>query len=185
FVDSMHGLSANYSEFLGSHEAEQMADRGSGSIFASPESRGPDGSYQSYAEADVFDMWNDVARHYHLNPPMADVTGYSMGGGGTYRLASKWPDLWARAFPIVGPPTIRCLAPRITPTGCRRSRCAVPAAPASSTSAHSLGAPEIHRWSRCRSAITSCTEAPTDRSRIRSGRSGGGLRRLSRKPTSS
>ena len=104
-VVSMHGLSANYNEFLGSHEAEQMADRGSGSIFASPESRGPDGSYQSYAEADVFDMWNDVARHYHLNPPMADVTGYSMGGGGTYRLASKWPDLWARAFPIVGPPT--------------------------------------------------------------------------------
>src|SRR5258706_15683676 len=28
-----------------------------------------------------------------------------MGGGGTYRLASRWPDLWARAFPIVGPPT--------------------------------------------------------------------------------
>jgi hypothetical protein len=28
-----------------------------------------------------------------------------MGGGGTYSLASRWPDLWARAFPIVGPPT--------------------------------------------------------------------------------
>src|SRR5205807_6076349 len=105
FVDSMHGLSANYNEFLGSHEAEQMADRGSGSIFASPESRGPDGSYQSYAQADVFDMWNDIARHYRLNPDVADVTGYSMGGGGTYRLGSKWPDLCARAFPIVGPPT--------------------------------------------------------------------------------
>jgi pimeloyl-ACP methyl ester carboxylesterase len=101
----MHGLSANYNEFLGSHEAEQLADRSSGSIFASPESRGPDGSYQSYAQADVFDMWNDVARHYHLNPDVTDVTGYSMGGGGTYSLGSEWPDLWARAFPIVGPPT--------------------------------------------------------------------------------
>ncbi len=104
-VVSMHGLSANYNEFLGSHEAEQMADRGSGSIFASPESRGPDGSYQSYAQADVFDMWNDIARHYRLNPEITDVTGYSMGGGGTYTLASQWPDLWARAFPIVGPPS--------------------------------------------------------------------------------
>ena len=95
-VISMHGLSANYNEFLGSHEAEQMADRGSGSIFASPESRGPDGSYQSYAEADVFDMWNDIAHHYHLEANLTDVTGYSMGGGGTYRLASKYPDLFAR-----------------------------------------------------------------------------------------
>jgi hypothetical protein len=104
-VVSMHGLSANYNEFLGSHEAEQLGERGGGSIVASPEGRGPDGSYESYAEADVFEMWNDVARHYDLDPDLTDVTGYSMGGGGTYRLASRWPDLWARAFPIVGPPT--------------------------------------------------------------------------------
>jgi pimeloyl-ACP methyl ester carboxylesterase len=104
-VVSMHGLSANYNEFLGSHEAAQMGEEGAGSIFASPESRGPDGGYASYAEADVFEMWADVARHYRLNPDHTDVTGYSMGGGGTYRLASRWPDLWARAFPIVGPPT--------------------------------------------------------------------------------
>jgi pimeloyl-ACP methyl ester carboxylesterase len=104
-VVSMHGLSANYNEFLGSHEAEQLGERGKGSIFASPEGRGPDGSYEDYAEADVFEMWNDVARHYALNPDISNVTGYSMGGGGTYRLASRWPDLWGRAFPIVGPPT--------------------------------------------------------------------------------
>jgi hypothetical protein len=101
----MHGLSANHNEFLGSHEAEQLGERGAGSIVASPEGRGPDGSYKSYAEADVFEMWNDVARHYRLNPEIANVTGYSMGGGGTYRLAGRWPDLWGRAFPIVGPPT--------------------------------------------------------------------------------
>jgi pimeloyl-ACP methyl ester carboxylesterase len=104
-VISMHGLSANYNEFLGSHEAEQLGDRGTGSILASPESRGPDGSYKGYAEADVFEMWADVARHYKLNPELTDVTGYSMGGAGTYALASRWPDLWGRAFPIVGPPT--------------------------------------------------------------------------------
>jgi hypothetical protein len=104
-VVSMHGLSANYNEFLGSHEAAEMGEEGTGYIFASPESRGPDGGYSSYAEADVFEMWADVARHYRLNPDLADVTGYSMGGAGTYRLASRWPDLWARAFPIVGPPT--------------------------------------------------------------------------------
>src|ERR1700704_3648179 len=104
-VVTMHGLSANYNEFLGSHEASQMGEQGSGSILASPEARGPDGSHKSYAEADVVEMWADVARPYRLNPDMTNVTGYSMGGGGTYRLASRWPDLWGRAFPIVGPPT--------------------------------------------------------------------------------
>lgn len=104
-VISMHGLSANYNEFLGSHEAQQLAVRGGGSIFASPEGRGPDGSWQNYGAADVFEMWADVARHYRLNPALTDVTGYSMGGEGTYELGSQWPDLWARAFPIVGPPT--------------------------------------------------------------------------------
>ncbi len=104
-VIAMHGLSANYNEYLGSHNASQMANRGSGSIFASPEGRGPDGNWANYAEADVFEMWNDIAQHYHLNPRLTDITGYSMGGGGTYSLGSRWPDLWARAFPIVGPPT--------------------------------------------------------------------------------
>jgi pimeloyl-ACP methyl ester carboxylesterase len=104
-VISMHGLSANYNEFLGSHEAQQLADRGTGSIFASPEGRGPDGSWQNYGQADVFEMWADIARRYRLNPDITDVTGYSMGGEGTYELGSEWPDLWARAFPIVGPPT--------------------------------------------------------------------------------
>lgn len=104
-IVSMHGLSANYNEFLGSHEASEMAEEGTGSIFASPEARGPDGSYENYAEADVFEMWADIAHHYQLNPEKADVTGYSMGGDGTYRLASRWPDLWARAFSIVGSPS--------------------------------------------------------------------------------
>ena len=70
------------------------------------EARGPDGSYQSYAEADVFEMWADVARHYRLDPALTDVTGYSMGGGGHLPPRQRaGPDLFARAFPIVGPPT--------------------------------------------------------------------------------
>jgi hypothetical protein len=99
----MHGLSANHNEFLGSRNAEQFGERGSGSIVASPLSRGPDGQYAGYAEADVFEMWADVARHYPLDPAWAAVSGYSMGGQGSYRLAGRYPDPFARAFPIVGP----------------------------------------------------------------------------------
>ncbi|HEX8122795.1 MAG TPA: hypothetical protein VF549_16195 [Solirubrobacteraceae bacterium] len=100
---AMHGLSANHNEFLGSRNAEQFGERGAGSIVASPLGRGPDGQYMGYAEADVFEMWADVARHYDLDPGWAAVSGYSMGGEGTYRLGGRWPDLFARAFPIVGP----------------------------------------------------------------------------------
>lgn len=104
-VLSMHGLSANFNEFLGSHEASEFGDRGTGSVLASPEGRGPDGFYHGYAESDVFEMWADVARNYKLNPDLTDVSGYSMGGEGTYLLSTRWPDLFARAFPTVGPPS--------------------------------------------------------------------------------
>jgi hypothetical protein len=33
-----------------------------------------------------------------------DVSGYSMGGFGTYRLLARWPDLFARGFSVVGAP---------------------------------------------------------------------------------
>ena len=101
----MHGLSANHNEFLGSRNAEQFGERATGSIVASPLGRGPDGFYKEHAEADVFEMWADVARNYRLDPEYAAASGYSMGGQGTYRLAVRWPDLFARVFPIVGPAT--------------------------------------------------------------------------------
>src|SRR5207302_843520 len=33
-----------------------------------------------------------------------DVSGYSMGGFGTYRMLARWPDLFARGFSVVGAP---------------------------------------------------------------------------------
>ena len=101
----MHGLSANHNEFLGSRNASQFGDRGSGSIVVAPFGRAPDGFYEDFAEADVFEVWADVARNYQLDPQWAAISGYSMGGIGTFRLISRWPDLFARGFPIVGYPS--------------------------------------------------------------------------------
>jgi predicted peptidase len=69
-----------------------------------PGGRGPDGFYQGFAEADTFEVWNDVARHYDLDPNVAAVSGYSMGGFGTYRLLARWPDLFESGFSVVGRP---------------------------------------------------------------------------------
>ena len=52
--------------------------------------------------ADVFEVWADVARRYKLDPDWTVITGYSMGGIGTFKLAEQFPDLFARAQPTVG-----------------------------------------------------------------------------------
>jgi hypothetical protein len=98
----LHSLAATYNQYLGSRNQSQFGERGSGSIVITPLGRGPDGFYDSYAAADVFEVWADVARRYKLDPEWTVITGYSMGGFGTFKLAEQFPDLFARAQPTVG-----------------------------------------------------------------------------------
>jgi hypothetical protein len=100
----LHSLSANYNQYLASRNQSQLGDRGPGSIVLTPGGRGPDGFYAGIAEADTFEAWADVARHYALDPDWTVVTGYSMGGFGTYRLLARWPDLFSRGWSVVGVP---------------------------------------------------------------------------------
>jgi hypothetical protein len=111
----LHSLSANYNQFEGSHNQSQFAGRGSGSIVITPSGRGPDGWYYDHAGADTFEVWADVAAHYRLNPAFTDIAGYSMGGYGTYKFATQFPDLFARAQPTVGPPGLGVWAPPAEP----------------------------------------------------------------------
>jgi hypothetical protein len=98
----MHSLSAQYNQYLGTRNQSQLGERGAGSIVITPESRGPDENYENYGAADVFDVWADVARRYRLDPAWTVISGYSMGGVGTFKLGSQFPDLFARAQPTVG-----------------------------------------------------------------------------------
>jgi len=100
----LHANAANYNEFLGSRNASQFGDRGTGSIVLTPEARDPGSSYIGLAAADVFEAWADVARHYQLDPTWQTISGYSLGGLGTYKFAEQFPDLFARAVAIVGSP---------------------------------------------------------------------------------
>jgi hypothetical protein len=100
----LHSLSTNYNQYLASHNQSELGDRGAGSLVLTPQGRGPDGFYAGVAEADTFEAWADVARHYPLDPSWTDVSGYSMGGFGTYRMLARWPDLFARGFSVVGAP---------------------------------------------------------------------------------
>jgi pimeloyl-ACP methyl ester carboxylesterase len=107
----LHSLSANYNQYEGSHNQSQFASRGSGSIVITPTGRGPDGWYYDHAGADTFEVWADAASHYPLNPAYTDIAGYSMGGYGTYKFSSQYPDLFAKAQPTVGPPGLGIWVP--------------------------------------------------------------------------
>src|SRR5215211_2190493 len=98
----LHSLSANYNQYLGSRNMSQFGERDGGSLVITPEARGPDENYENYGAADVFEVWADVARRYRLNPAWAVSTGYSMGGVGSFKLGSQFPDLFARIQPTVG-----------------------------------------------------------------------------------
>jgi hypothetical protein len=111
----LHSLSANYNQFSGSRNQSQFSARGGGSIVITPSGRGPDGWYYDHAGADTFEVWADVAAHYRLNPDFTDIAGYSMGGYGTYKFTSQFPDLFARAQPTVGPPGLGVWVPPAEP----------------------------------------------------------------------
>ena len=111
----LHSLDANYNQFLASNNQSQFGERGPGSIVITAEGRGPDGWYYDYAGADTFEVWADVAARYRLDPDWTAIAGYSMGGYGTYKFATQFPDLFAKAQPTVGPPGLGIWAPPSDP----------------------------------------------------------------------
>jgi hypothetical protein len=113
----LHSLSANYNQFEGSKNQSEFAKRGEGSIVITPSGRGPDAWYYDRGGQDTFEVWADAAAHYPLNAAFTDIAGYSMGGYGTYKFATQFPDLFARAQPTVGPPALGIWAPPAPPTG--------------------------------------------------------------------
>ncbi len=112
----LHSLGANYNQYLDSRHQAQIGERGRGYLIITPAGRGPDGWYVEHAGADTFEVWADVARHYPLHPDFTSVSGYSMGGYGTFRFATRFPDLFSRAHTVVGPPAIGIWLPPLQPS---------------------------------------------------------------------
>jgi dienelactone hydrolase len=102
---ALHSLSATYTQFavFSPNQQRQLGDD-VGRFYVTPLGRGPDGWYSDEAEVDFFEVWADLARRFRLDPGAVALSGYSMGGYGTYKLGFQWPDLFGAAFTTVGPP---------------------------------------------------------------------------------
>ena len=98
----LHSLNANYNQYANTKNQSQYGLRDQGTIVLTPLARGHDGNYYDYALADVFEAWADVAQHYDLEPAFTSIGGYSMGAYGTFKLATAYPDLFARGHATVG-----------------------------------------------------------------------------------
>jgi poly(3-hydroxybutyrate) depolymerase len=111
---ALHSLSATYTQYavFSPNQQRQLGDD-EGRFYVTTLGRGPDGWYTDEAEVDFFEVWADLARHFRLDPSFVALSGYSMGGYGTYKLGLQWPDLFGAAFTTVGPP----LAPGYLNTG--------------------------------------------------------------------
>ena len=103
FTLLLHAAACNYNQYA-AQAPQLLAELGEqlDSIVLTPQARGPVVGYGGIGEVDTFEAWADVAARYPLDFDQVTLTGISMGGAGTFRLASLYPDLFARAFPIAG-----------------------------------------------------------------------------------
>jgi predicted esterase len=100
----LHSLGANLNQYgvnAPTQLAEECQDRHS--ICATTEGYGPDGWYFDEAEVDFWQVWHALATSYALQPDTTVISGYSMGGFASYKLALAYPDLFAQAMPLEGP----------------------------------------------------------------------------------
>jgi pimeloyl-ACP methyl ester carboxylesterase len=59
-------------------------------------------AYDGPAEQDIVDAISDASARFAVDADRVVLTGYSLGGVGTFRMAELYPDRWAGAIEVVG-----------------------------------------------------------------------------------
>ncbi len=82
---------------------EQLAeDREPSNVLVSPRGRGTSTWYTGAGHVDVLEVLDDVQASFTIDEDRRYVSGYSMGGYGSYLFGLLYPDLFAAAYPISG-----------------------------------------------------------------------------------
>ena len=100
----LHSLGVNYNQYgalAPSQLKEECEDRNS--ICATTEGFSDGGWYFKEAQVDFWDVWHQLASDYNLDPDATVISGYSMGGFASYKLALEYPALFAQSMPLEGP----------------------------------------------------------------------------------
>jgi pimeloyl-ACP methyl ester carboxylesterase len=78
---------------------------GRDSVVVTPLARGPSTWYFDTGELDVWEVWARVAEQLGTDPNRTVVSGYSMGGYAAYKFGLTYPEVFAQAVVLAGPPT--------------------------------------------------------------------------------
>lgn len=78
---------------------------GRNSVVVTPLARGPSCWYFDEGELDVWEVFARVVEQLGADPNRTVLAGYSMGGYGTYKLGLSYPEVFAQAVVLAGPPT--------------------------------------------------------------------------------
>jgi pimeloyl-ACP methyl ester carboxylesterase len=106
---ALHGYSADHTSLVDSanplHQGLQdHIGTALNRILVVPLGRGPAGWYSDISERDVLDVMADVEANYIIDRDRVYSGGYSMGGYGTLRFATTYPDRFAGYIDWVGYP---------------------------------------------------------------------------------
>jgi hypothetical protein len=77
----------------------------SGRVVFSPSARGASTWYVGRGHESFLETWDDAMASWSIDPDRVVVSGHSMGGFGSYLVGLLYPDRFAAAFPVAGPPT--------------------------------------------------------------------------------
>jgi len=111
-IIALHGLGATEDSFFDSYgrKLPELAEQ-HGYIMAAPLGYRVDGGYgwgvgappsdamtrrsQELSELDVMETLAQVRKHYHVDESRIYLMGHSLGAIGTWKIAARYPDIWA------------------------------------------------------------------------------------------
>lgn len=111
---ALHGLGSNPQQIMRYPQLTDLAEK-HGYVVAAPMGYNNSGWYgqkptfgrkpepanlHELSEKDVMNVLEIVKKDYNIDPDRIYLMGHSMGGGGTFHLALKYPDIWAALGPI-------------------------------------------------------------------------------------
>jgi poly(3-hydroxybutyrate) depolymerase len=120
-VIALHGLHSNPQEIIHYAGLTDQAER-HGFVVAAPMGYNPHGWYGAHkimgtepddppnlselSERDVMNVLEIVRADYAIDPDRIYLLGHSMGGGGAFHLAIKYPDVWAGLAAVAPAPVL-------------------------------------------------------------------------------
>jgi predicted esterase len=112
-IVALHGLGGNEDSMFGAFYGMTPLAESHGYIVVAPMGYRRDGGYGGFgqqsisrraqlSEADVLEVLARTRAEYAIDPERIYLMGHSMGAIGTWRIASRHPEIWAGLGPIAG-----------------------------------------------------------------------------------